>query len=63
MRQEGLKYGAQTCSHCKLSWENTQPEQMCNIGFEKAKGCGRIVNRTSDCKDSIKEVLWENSYN
>ena len=48
---------------CKLSWENTQPEKMYSIGFEKAKGCGRIVNRTSDCEEavvrrrSIKEVL------
>ena len=54
---------------CKLSWENTQPEKMYSTGFEKAKGCGRIVNRTSDCEEavvrrrSIKEVLWEISYN
>ena len=36
---------------------------MYSIGFEKAKGCGRIVNRTSDSEEavvrrrSIKEVL------
>ena len=43
---------------CKLS-----REKMCNIGFETTKGCGRIVNRTSDCEEavvrrrSIKDVL------
>ena len=31
----------------KSSQENTQPENMCNIVFEKAKDCGGTVNRTS----------------
>ena len=31
----------------KLSTKNTQPENMCDIVFDKAKGCGGTVNRTS----------------
>ena len=31
----------------KLSPENTQPENMCDIVLEKAKGRGGTVNRTS----------------
>ena len=31
----------------KLTRENTQPKNMCDIFFEKAKGRGEIVNRTS----------------
>ena len=30
-----------------LSQENTQPGNMCDIAFEKTKGRGGIVNRTS----------------
>ena len=49
----------------KLSRENTQPENMCDIVFEKAKVHGGTVNRTSDYAEaavrsgSIKKVLWE----
>ena len=32
---------------CKLSRENTQSENICEIVFEKTKGRGRTVNRTS----------------
>ena len=31
----------------KLNQETTQPENICDIVFEKTKGCGGIVNRTS----------------
>ena len=31
----------------KLSRENTQPENMCDIVFETTKGRGGTVNRTS----------------
>ena len=31
----------------KLSRENTQPENMCDIVFERAEGLGETVNRTS----------------
>ena len=31
----------------KLSRENTQLENMCDIAFEKTEGCGGTVNRTS----------------
>ena len=31
----------------KLSQENTQPENICDIVFEKTKGHGGIVNRKS----------------
>ena len=31
----------------KWSWENTQPENTCDIVFEKTKGRGGTVNRTS----------------
>ena len=47
----------------KLSRENTQPENMCDIVFEKAKVHGGTVNRTSDYAEaavrsgSIKKVL------
>ena len=32
---------------CKLSQENTQPENMRDIAFEKTKSRGGTVNRTS----------------
>ena len=32
----------------KLSGENTQPENIRDIAFEKAKGRGGTVNRTND---------------
>ena len=32
---------------CKLSRENTQPENVCDIVFEKAKGRDGKINRTS----------------
>ena len=35
-------------SFYKFGGEITQPENMCDIVFEKAKGRGRTVNRTSD---------------
>ena len=31
----------------KLSRENTEPENMCDIVFEKINGCGGKVNRMS----------------
>ena len=31
----------------KLSRENAQPENMCDIVFEKAEGRGGTVNKTS----------------
>ena len=31
----------------RLSRENTQPENMCDIVFEKIQSCGGKVNRTS----------------
>ena len=31
----------------KFSQENTQPENICDIVFEKTKSRGGIVNRTS----------------
>ena len=53
----------------KLSQENTQPENICDIVFEKIKGRGGIVNRTSAYaegllpKVSLKMVLGEISQN
>ena len=47
----------------KLSRENTQPENMCDIVFEKAQGRAGKVNRTSVYgeaavqKGSLKKVL------
>ena len=47
----------------QLSRENTQPENICDIVFEKTKGRGGTVNRTSVCaeaaqqKGSLKKVL------
>ena len=34
-------------SVCKLSRGHTQPENMCDIVFEKAQGCAERVNKTS----------------
>ena len=42
----------------KLSRENTQPENMCVIVFEKTKGRGGTVNRTSVCAEAaVQSVL------
>ena len=49
----------------KLSCENTQLENMCDIVFYMAKGRGGAVNKTSDYAEaavergSIKKVLWK----
>ena len=39
---KGLKYWAHFPAY-KLNRKNTQPENMCDIDFEKAKGCGGTV--------------------
>ena len=39
----------------KLSQENTQPENICDIVFEKTKGRGGIVNRTSVYAEAAAE--------
>ena len=45
---KGLKYWAYSCSKSiKLSQENTQWENICDIVFEKTKGRGGKVNSTS----------------
>ena len=42
----------------KLSRKNTQPENMCDIAFEKAKGCGRAENRKSvSAEAAVRRVL------
>ena len=42
----------------KLSRKNTQPEKMCDIVFEKAKGRGRKVNRASVYAEAaVRRVL------
>ena len=42
----------------KLSRENTQPENMCDIVFEKTKGRGGTVNRTSVYPEAaVRRVL------
>ena len=44
----------------KLSQENTQPENMCVIVFEKTKGRGGTVNRTSVYVEAaVQSVLWK----
>ena len=43
---------------CKLSQENTQPENMCEIVFEKTKSRGGIANRMSVYAEAaIQKVL------
>ena len=46
-----MKYWADSPT-VKLSQENTQPENMRDIVFEKAKGCGGTVHRTSVCVEA-----------
>ena len=47
----------------KLTRENTQPKNMCDIFFEKAKGRGETVNRTSVyAQAAIERVLLKKSY-
>ena len=41
----------------KLSRENTHPENICDIAFEKAKARGGTVNRTSDYGEDGRKVL------
>ena len=41
---KSLKYWALLPAY-KLSRKKTQPENMCDVVFEKAKGCGVTVNR------------------
>ena len=42
----------------KLNWKNTQPENMCDIVFEKAKGHGETVNKTSVYDEAaVRRVL------
>ena len=43
----GLVKGLLLFQVYKLSRENTEPEIMCDIVFEKTKGHGGTVNRTS----------------
>ena len=44
------------CPVYKLNRENTQPEDMCDIAFEKTKACGRTLNnRTSDYAEA---AVW-----
>ena len=47
----------------KLTRENTQLENMCDIFFEKAKGRGVTVNKTSVYAEAaIQRVLLKKSY-
>ena len=55
---------------CKLSQENTQPENACDIAFEKTKGRGKGRSKQNEClcgsshpKGSLKIVLREISQN
>ena len=42
----------------KISRENTQPENMCDIVFQKVKGRAGTVNRTSDYAEAaVQGVL------
>ena len=42
----------------KLSRKNTQPENICDIVFEKTKDRGRTVNRASVCAEAaVRRVL------
>ena len=42
----------------KLSQENTQPENMCEVVFEKTKGRSRTKNRTSVYAEAaVRRVL------
>ena len=49
----------------KLSQKNTQPENICYIVFNKTKGRGGKVNKTSVYAEAavrrivFKKVLWE----
>ena len=54
----GLKYWAHSCSQFyKLNRENTHPEKMCDIVFEKAKGHG---GRSSFYVEAaVGRVLWK----
>ena len=53
----------------KFTRESTQPENMYDIAFEKAKDCGGTVNRISDYAEaavrsgSIEKLFWEISQN
>ena len=58
---KGLKYRAHLFPQIyfyKLSRENTQPENMCDIVFEKVKGRGGTVNSTSVYSEAaVQRVL------
>ena len=56
---KSLKYWAHSCSQPKkLNRKNTQPEIMCDIFFEKAKGQGGTVNITSVYAEAaVRSVL------
>ena len=43
----------------KLRRENAKPENMCDIVFEKTKGRGGAVNRSSRPKGSFKKKCYE----
>ena len=59
---KSLKYWAYSYSKSnKLSQENTQPENICHIVFEKKKGCGGIVNRTSVMLKQPSKGFFKNS--
>ena len=43
----------------KLSRENTQLENMCDITFEKVQGCAKKVNRMSVYAEAaVQRVHW-----
>ena len=47
----------------KLSRKNTQPENMCDIVFEKVKARGRKVNRASVYAEAaVRRVLLKSCY-
>ena len=46
----------------KLDRENTQPENMCDIGFEKAQCCAGKVNRTSVMQKQPFEAFFKKCF-
>ena len=47
---------------CKLSRENAQQENTCDIDFEKAQGCGGEVNKTSIMQKQPSEVFFKKGF-
>ena len=60
----GFKYSAHSCFPVyKLSRENTQAENMCDIVFEKIQDRAGKVNRTSAYADAaVRRVLSKRLY-